>query len=256
MGLPLFWEALQTPPFSIQPVFLVSDQWLWTRPSLGLFPFRLHLVRVSGLIIVSSLCAGFIDKLSTARDSCAEEPGSEGQLTPKRLAGDVLFSLVSLGSFRDDLPRSDSSVQVDGFISIFFSQVGGMAFSLFAPRPWLQRRRVGQLWFYWHETNKLDKTSTKTDKKDTKNGVNEHKCLFFYLWRRAKNVKNKLGSATYSFYEQLPGWITVKYIFIGRVHCVSKIGVMPQHLEKTKTKTKTKQKRNKSIHKKTTASFK
>ena len=30
----------------------------------------------------------------------------------------------------------------------------------------------------------------------------------------------------------LPEWITVKcYILIGRVHCVSKIGMIPQHLK-------------------------
>ena len=54
---------------------------------------------------------------------------------------------------------------------------------------------------------------------------------YTYLERRIKIVyysKQVIQCHHCSFCYLLPEWITVKcYIFIGRVHCVSKIGMIP-----------------------------
>ena len=135
------------------------------------------------LFIGFGLCAGSIDNLSLAGDACTEEAGNEGQLTPKNLAGDV-----SLESLHDDLPLSDSSVLVDNFISTF-SPARRMAFFPFW--LWGQLWRVGQLWFYGHEMNKLEKTVTKTNKKDTKMVSTNTNVFFFYLRGRGKKCQKQ-----------------------------------------------------------------
>ena len=189
-------------------LFTLSGSWC-----SGLFTFRLYGVRVSGLFIIFGLCADSIDKLSAAGDSCTEESTSEDQLTPKRLAGDVLFSLVSLGSLCNDLTLSDSSVLVDGFISTF-SEAWGMAFSPFLiPLHGCRGNRGG--------LDSFGSTGTKWTNWIKRGPKRTKRIQKRCQWTQMSSLLlPEEGQARIrNFCSLLTEWITVKYyILIGRVH--------------------------------------